>query len=264
MRRCPCPCAARASWSRRTAATILFTGYLATEPVPVYAGVGLAGPVYRVAFTAISDEWLLDKQTATLTGAGFAVPAGTLLATLTNRMAAGLLTTAGVANGNHVGVFEPEPAQPWSTNAGGIAGSTYAAYRVLVGALSLNPVGSVTHALDFDAGQGDGTLQVAALQTTMVKELANDVTLSGAIEPSAYVTEMFSGDGTTTLFTLSNEPFRVTNPALLSDSFNQAEFNTLLWDDHRPRLASGAGWGCARRRRAWRSPAATAATARPR
>ena len=208
---------------------ILFTGYLATEPVPVYAGVGLAGPVYRVAFSAISDEWLLDKQTATLTGAGFAVPAGTLLATLTNRIAAGLLTTAGIANGNHVGVFEPEPAQPWSTNAAGIAGSTLAAYRVLSGALSLNPVGSVTHALDFDAGQGDGTLQVAALQTTMVKELANDVTLSGAIEPSAYVTEMFSGDGATTLFTLSNEPFRVTNPTLLSDSFNQAEFNTLLW-----------------------------------
>ena len=208
---------------------ILFTGYLATEPVPVYAGVGLAGPVYRFAFSAISDEWLLDKQTATLTGAGFVVPAGTLLATLTNRIAAGLLTTAGVANGSHIGVFEPEPAEPWSTNASGIAGSTCAAYRVLNGALSLNPVGSVTHALDFDAGQGDGTLQVAALQTTMVKELANDVTLSGAIEPSAYVTEMFSGDGTTTLFTLSNEPFRVTNPTLLSDSFNQAEFNTLLW-----------------------------------
>ena len=28
--------------------TLLFTGYLATEPVPVYAGVGSAGPVYRV------------------------------------------------------------------------------------------------------------------------------------------------------------------------------------------------------------------------
>ena len=50
----------------------LFTGYLATEPVSVYAGMGIAGPVFRAAFTAISDEWLLDKQTATLTGAGFA------------------------------------------------------------------------------------------------------------------------------------------------------------------------------------------------
>ena len=96
---------------------ILFTGYLATEPVPVYAGVGLAGPVYRVAFSAISDEWLLDKQTATLTGAGFAVPAGTLLATLTNRIAAGLLTAAGGSIGLEGGESDltlPEQTRPVS------------------------------------------------------------------------------------------------------------------------------------------------------
>ena len=210
--------------------TVLFTGYLATEPVPVYVGVGLAGPVYRVAFTAIGDEWLLDKQSLTLTADGFAVPAGSLLQTLTSRTALGLLTTSQVQSCNPIGVFTPEPAQPWSTNAGSIAGSTYAAYRVLNGALSMNPVGSVTHTLDFDAGQGDGTLQVAALKTSMVKELANDVTISGAIEPTAYVSELFTGDGTTTLFSLSDEPFRLSKPTLLSDSFNQSTFNTQTWN----------------------------------
>jgi hypothetical protein len=210
--------------------TVLFTGYLATESVPVYVGVGLAGPVYRVVFTAVSDEWLLDKQTLTLTADGFTVPAGSLLQTLTSRTAAGLLTTSQVQNGKPIGVFTPQPSQPWSTNAGSIAGSTYAAYRVLNGALSMNPVGSVTHSLNFDAGQGDGTLQVAALKTTMVKELANDVTLSGAIEPTAYVSELFAGDGTTTLFTLSDEPFRIGMPTLLTESFNQSAFNTQIWN----------------------------------
>jgi hypothetical protein len=210
--------------------TVLFTGYLATEPVPVYVGVGLAGPVYRVAFSAISDEWLLDKQSLTLTADGFTVPAGSLLQSLTARTAVGLLTTSQVQNGKPIGVFTPQPSQPWSTNAGSIAGSTYAAYRVLNGALSMNPVGSVTHSLDFDAGQGDGTLQVAALKTTMVKELANDVTLSGAIEPTAYVSELFAGDGTTTLFTLSDEPFRISKPSLFTESFNQSTFNTQLWN----------------------------------
>jgi len=209
--------------------TILFTGYLATEPVPVYVGVGLAGPVYRVGFTAISDEWLLDKQTLTLTGAGFAVAGGSLLETLTTRVDAGLLTTSGVLSTPLVGVFVPEPTKPWSTNAAGIAGATYASYRVLDGALILQPVGSVTHTLNFDAGEGDGTLQVAALKSTMAKELANDVTLSGQMEPTAYVTEMFAGDGTTTLFTLSDEPFRATPSSLLIDSFNQSTFNTQVW-----------------------------------
>ena len=229
-RRCPCPSGAGASWSRRTVAPSLFTGYLATEPVPVYIGVGLAGPVYRVAFTAISDEWLLDKQSLTLTADGFTVPAGSLLQSLTSRTAAGLLTTSQVQNGNPIGVFTPQPSQPWSANAGSIAGSTYAAYRVLNGALSMNPVGSVTHSLDFDAGEGDGTLQVAALKTSMVKELANDVTLSGAIEPTAYVSELFAGDGTTTLFTLSDAPFHITKPTLLTESFNQSTFNTQIWN----------------------------------
>jgi hypothetical protein len=132
--------------------TVLFTGYLATEPVPVYVGVGLAGPVYRVAFSAISDEWLLDKQSLTLTADGFTVTAGSLLQELTQRTAASVLTTTQVQSGNPIGVFTPQPTQPWSINAGGIAGSTYAAYRVLNGALSMTPIGSVTHTLDFDAG----------------------------------------------------------------------------------------------------------------
>jgi hypothetical protein len=211
--------------------TVLFTGYLATEPVPVYVGVGLAGPVYRVAFSAISDEWLLDKQSLTLTADGFTVTAVSLLQELTQRTAASVLTTTQVQSGNPIGVFTPQPTQPWSINAGGIAGSTYAAYRVLNGALSMTPVGSVTHTLDFDAGgQGDGTLQVAALKTAMVKELANDVTLSGQIEPTAYVSEMFLGDGATTVFTLSDEPFRTSNPTLLIDSFDLAAFNTQIWN----------------------------------
>jgi hypothetical protein len=210
--------------------TILFTGYIATEPVPEYVGVGVAGPVYRVAFSAISDEWLLDKQTLTLVGDGFAVAGGTLLSSLTNRVAAGLLSTSGVVNDKVVGVFTPEPAQPWSTNAAGIAGSAYASYRVIDGALGMQTVGSTTHALDFDSGDGGGSLQIAALKTSMVKELANDVTISGQIEPSAYVTEMFAGDGTTTVFTLSDAPFRISTPTLLTDSFNLAALNAQIWN----------------------------------
>ena len=67
--------------------TTLFTGYLATEPVALYAGVASAGPVYRLAFSAVSDEWLLDKQAAgsqarlALGGANSAV-----LATLVNQL----------------------------------------------------------------------------------------------------------------------------------------------------------------------------------
>jgi hypothetical protein len=210
--------------------TLLFTGYLATEPEAVYVGTGLAGPVYRVTFSAISDEWLLDKQSLTLTQDGFSVPAGSLLAALATRTAAGVLTTAQVGSGNPIGVFTPEATASWSANAAGIASSTYSTYRALNGALSLQPVGTITHTLDFDSGTGDGTLQISALKTAMVKELANDVTLSGQIEPGAFVTEIFSGDGSTSIFTPSDAPFRLSKPTQLSDGFDLAALNSQLWN----------------------------------
>ncbi len=212
------------------AGALLFTGYLATEPEAVYVGVGLAGPAYRVAFNAISDEWLLDKQTLTLTQDGFTMPAGSMLTALATRTAAGMFTTAQVGNGNPIGVFTPDATESWSANAAGIASSSYSSYRAVNGALSLQPIGTVTHTLDFDSGAGDGALQIAALKTAMVKELANDVTLSGQIEPSAFVTEMFSGDGTTAAFTLSALPFRLSKPALLAENFGQPALNPQLWN----------------------------------
>jgi hypothetical protein len=209
--------------------TTLFTGYIATDPEAVYVGTGLKGPVYRYAFSAVSDEWLLDKQAVPLSGAGLAQSGGELLTTLTNRVDTGLFTTAGVMNGLSVGVFEPSQSARWSANAGGLASATYAAYRVLDGAVGLQPAGTVTHALS----DGDGTLQVAALKTTAVKELANDVTISGEMEPTAYVTETFAGDGTTTVFQLSEDPFRPKKTAnsaqFLTDSFNEAVLDTQIW-----------------------------------
>jgi hypothetical protein len=209
--------------------TVLFTGYLATDPEAVYAGTGLKGPVYRYAFSAVSDEWLLDKQAVPLSGAGLAQSGGLLLTTLTNRVDAGLFTTAGVMNGLSVGVFEPSQRTNWSTNAGDIASATYAAYRVLDRAIGLQPAGTVTHALS----DGDGTLQVAALKTTAVKELANDVTVSGEMEAAVYVTETFAGDGTTTVFQLSGYPFRPKKTAnsaqFLTDSFNEPVIDTQIW-----------------------------------
>jgi hypothetical protein len=209
--------------------TTLFTGYVATDVEMLYAGNSSTGPVYRIAFRAVSDEWLLDKQTTWLGGPSLAQTASQVLATLANRVDAGLIGTAGLSGGRSLGVFQPSSTQPWSANAGDAASSAYSAYRVLDGVATLLPAGSVTHALS----DGDGTLQISSLQTTAVKELANDVTLSGEIEPTAYVTEVFEGDGVTTVFQLSDAPYKSkaagNSSLLVNDSFNQGVFNPRTW-----------------------------------
>jgi len=213
------------------AGALLFTGYLATEPVRIYAGEATTGAAYRARLSAVSDEWLLDNlgsgagaQDATLLG----LTGSALVAQLTTRAQAGgatVLTIASSPAGQTTGAFVPSRTAPWSSNAAAAASSAYAGYRALNGQVLFQPAGSVTHALS----DADGTLSVAELATSAVRDLANDVTLSGAEEPTAYVAETFVGDGTTTTFDLSEAAYHDTVRTLLLDSFNGPTFDTSQW-----------------------------------
>ena len=215
------------------AGTALFTGYLATEPVAMYAGQGVTGPVYRARLSAVSDEWLLDKQgsggSPVTNGLSLALDGASLVSQLSARVqagSAGELVSAGVvSNARATGAFAIDRAAPWSKNAGDAAGASYAGYRALNGSVSLQPVGSATHRFS----EADGTLTIAELSVGNVRELANDVTVSGAEEAVAYVQEIFEGDGTTTVFLLSRAAFRGTNRILLKDSFTGPRFDTSQW-----------------------------------
>jgi len=213
------------------AATVLFTGYVATEPVQVYVGEGLAGAAYQARVSAVSDEWLLDKLGS---GAGtndalaMGLSGSALVQQLTGRVQAGgaaALTVAGGATALATGAFAVKPAAAWSVNAGAASSAAYAGYRAMDGVVLLQPAGSVTHAFSDAAG----TLSIAELATSAVRELANDVTVSGAEEPAAYVQESFMGDGSTTVFELSEAAFRGTNRTLVDDSFTGAAFDSTVW-----------------------------------
>ena len=212
-------------------ATVLFTGYLATEPVSIYAGTASTGPVYRARVTAISDEWLLDNLSS---GAGLRDAEslgldGTALVTqLASRAQAGGSAGVTIATSGTVpatGAFAARASSPFSVNAGNAASSAYASYRALNGQILIQPVGNVTIALS----DANGTLSVSELQLSAVRELANDVTLTGAEEPAAYIEENFFGDGTTTIFDLSESAYRDTNRTLVLDNFNEAAFNPAQW-----------------------------------
>jgi hypothetical protein len=217
-------------------ATLLFTGYLATEPVRIYAGDASAGAVYRARLSAISDEWLLDNLGS---GAGLhdtqalSLPGSTLLQTLTTRVqapASAGITVATATGVAQVGVSTARAFAPWSANAAELANAVYATYRALNGQVRIEPIGSVTHTVS----DADGTLSIAELQTGAVRELANDVTLTGSEEPTAYVQEIFVGDSSTAAFELSEAAYRGTTRTLLEDSFNEASFDATQWTVNDP------------------------------
>jgi hypothetical protein len=206
---------------------VLFTGYLATEPARELAGAGTTGAIYKLVLSAISDEVLLDWQNVPQTRATAGQSVGQLLSILTSRVDPTRLTLNATLATAPVGHVMPDPGQTWSQNAGTLAAMARAAYTALSGTVTLTPVGNVVHTFAETAG----TLQVKTLQASMVKMLANDVTVCGAEEPAAYVTEIFQGDGTTVLFDLTRLPYFPTasHSKPLVDLFQGPTINPVVW-----------------------------------
>ena len=224
---------------------ILFTGYVATEPALELAGQSTMGAVYRAAIAAISDEILLDRQSIPQSGAVYGATAGAALEAMMARLNIQNIASALSAATANVSVFQTDSSRTWSENAGALAAAVRSAYLLMNGTLMMKPVGSVTHSLS----ESEGTLSLSGLEVSMVKALANDVTVCGEMEPSAYVTEFFQGDGTTVLFDLTEEPWMPppskTKP--LTDSFQGPAINTQIWNVDDPGAAlsiTAAGLAC--------------------
>ncbi len=209
--------------------TLYFTGYLAVSPFAEYVGVGVDGPKYRWELEAVSDEILLDTQLLPPSAGATGVTAGNLLKGMVARTGATALATSGLTLATQLGNFVPEAGRKFSEVAGQAATEVRAAYRAVNGALTLATVGTVVHALS----EGNGTLSMAGLTLTprVERALANDVTVCGADEPVAYVTEYLLGDGVTLLFPLTEAPFfgPTAQERVIRELFQEAAIDRRRW-----------------------------------
>lgn len=209
--------------------TVYFTGYIAASPLPLYAGTGMRGPVYRTAIQALSDEVLLDELLMPPSKGLSGETAGTLMSRLVTRTGSTVLSIQGLTLSAAISDFFPEPGARWSESAGQIAGMARAAYCAVNGALALNSIQSAVHPLN----ETDGSLSLDALTLTagVKRGLANDVTVCGEIEPVAYATEYFQGDGVTTQFYLNAEPYfpPSSRTIIIRELFNEGQIDLRLW-----------------------------------
>lgn len=207
---------------------VLFTGYISMEPALELIGQNSAGAAFQVSVSMVSDEVLLDQQPLPVLLAGVAPLANQSLQALNTAIDAnGFSFSLAQASGG-VGDFLPDAARNWSANAGTLAAMARSAYRVVDGVIIMAPIGSVVHTLS----EENGTLSLSALEASMVKALANDVTVCGPSEPCAYVTEFFQGDGTTVLFDLTEEPYMppASKTKPLIDLFQGPTINPAVWN----------------------------------
>ena len=206
-----------------------FTGYIAATPLPEYAGIAMEGPRYRIAIQAVSDELLLDQVSLAPTRGATGATAGNLLASLVTKSGSSSLSTQSLTLNAPIGNFVPSPGAVWSVSAGRVANQARATYRVLNRAVTLSTMPAAVHALN----ETDGSLTLAnlALTSGTRRALANDITVCGAHEPVAYATEYFLGDGVTTQFNLSADPYITpsSKSVIIRELFNETEIDPRIW-----------------------------------
>lgn len=221
---------------------LIFTGYISLNPELVFVGEGTIGSAYRFLIQAVSDDLLLDRNASPLHLRGLSESTGQLLRTMADQAAGGQISTADLPDGRSVGIFEISGINSWSANARILADLACSHYRILDSEVAFSSVGDSTHIFD----DAEGTLQKGSLKVTSSRPVANDITVSGEVEPATYISQYFTGDGSTSEFNLAEVPFRPTSATavVLEDSFGQEDFDPKLWSvkDSGAHLAvTGAG-----------------------
>jgi hypothetical protein len=210
--------------------TLYFTGYIASTPLPEYAGLGTEGPRYRIAVLAVSDEFLMDQLPATPMKAASGMTAGQLMASLVTHTRSAPLAANGLSLAAPVGYFAAAPGVTWSRNAGLLASQARAAYRAVGGILQLSAIPAAVHPLN----ESGGTLNLAALSlsSSVKRALANDITVCGEHEPVAFVTEYFLGDGVSTQFNLGALPYfpAASATTIVNELFNGIGIDPTVWN----------------------------------
>ena len=173
--------------------------------------------LYVQEVTVLSDELLLNQQKMPVTSGSTGLSVLVVLQGLTRRVDPVRFSIATSSVVPLIGEFVAEAARNWSANAGTLMSMARVTYRMLNLQLALSPIGDSTHVLSDSAG----TLDLSRFSIAQTRALANDVTVCGASEPQAYVTDVFQGDGVTTTFQLTRKPMTVSalKGALVNDAF---------------------------------------------
>jgi hypothetical protein len=214
-----------------------FTGYVATDPLLEFAGQSCEGASYRVVIRAISDEFLLDQLPLVASKGATGMTAGQLMTSLVTHVRSASLAIGAMPASLPVSDFAAEPGASWSESAGQIACQARARYRALGGILELAQIPVAIHPLNED----DGSLNPADLTFAYegIRIPANDITVCGVHEPVAFVTEYFLGDGVTSQFNLSAEPYSppASKTRMIEERFNQSGIDLGVWN-----IAGGSGY----------------------
>src|SRR5882762_11802016 len=198
----------------RADASLIFTGLL-TAVNPEFAGNGERGPTCGYSLTAETDELALNRKTLPVRSAFVNRTAGDILRQLAAELLPGGLDVTQVADLDVVPKYQSSPQKTWSAHAAELGILSRGRYFALNGTLVFQGIGANSYVLDETATK----FSPGGFRLTSHGVRANDVTMIGAVEAQAYVTDYFVGDGVTLRFNLSQIPFSRTGSTVLNEEW---------------------------------------------
>src|SRR4051812_20983713 len=216
----------------------LFTGYLTQAPEFEYLGWGERGPVYRYSLVAKSDEYILDRKMLPSRAPFTNRAAGAIVKNLAGDLPGAFDVTA-VQDAGTLPSLSVDTETSWSVHVAQAALRTRSAYRAHDGALSLAPLGTVTHAIN----EADASFSPDDLVLASPRKLVNDITVTGRFEPRAHVKDYFLGDGISLRFDLSHIPFTRRNRVLVEEEYKTATLSPQHWNEVDPGSAISVSGG---------------------
>ncbi len=205
--------------------TKLFTGYLSAAPVREPLGWGERGSVLRYRLTAASDEFILDRKRLPERAPFVNRSAGSSLKQLAEDLLPAAFNTTAVDDLDTQPLFAGDSDLTFSLHAAALALRARAGYRAHDAALHLKALGATSHSLSESAA----SFTPDGLRLARLDKLRNDATLSGRVEPRAFVKDYFLGDGLTLQFDLSHTPFTRNNQVLVDEEYKGTLLRATHW-----------------------------------
>lgn len=209
----------------RTNGQDVFTGYITATPEYEFLGWGQQGPQYRFNIVARSDETLLDEKRLPSRSPFVARSAGDALRALADSALSGAFDTSALQDLDILPDYAPDPRVRWAQHAAAISTRVRASYRAMSGALRLAPLATDNYSLS----ESHPNFSPQGLRLQSNRGIINDVTVVGDMEPQDYVRDYFVGDGITTRFHLSQNPFSQFTRTVFNEEYVTSQLDPVRW-----------------------------------
>lgn len=205
-----------------------FTGFIINDPELSIIGSQNGQGVYGYAYTAMSDEYLINLKPMGLINPFFNMTHGQILSALIEDLCPGMYDLTNIGPGILQPRYQVNPTDKFTDITKTFCDAAQYVLYAKEGKIYFQPSDQQNFAVTISGNDMHFTPRNLTLTPTS-DPIINDATVLGGVEPQGNITEYFAGDGFTGAFNLVYSPYGIDSTVLLTDDFTDSTLDSTLW-----------------------------------